>query len=537
MLRYRNLVILVTVAALCVSLAGCGATPTQAPAAPTKAAEPTKVPEPTKAPEPTKTPAGPRTLTIAFGAIPTTADPAFDTGAWAMDAFDTVFDTLVIFKDGKLQASVAESWKTLSDTQWEFKLRKDIKFQNGEPMNAQAAKYSIERILLPANKSNWMSQLGPITKVEAVDDYTLRITTSVPVATLPQNLLVAYLVPPKYAEEVGLAKFAKAPVGSGPFKFDSMDPLTYFTVTAWPESWRWGGKKPGLDKVTWKKLPEDSTRVSALQAGEVDIGDNISPEQAEKLKGTKLQIISQPIAQTLVINLRSTWDTPIKSKLVRQALNYGVDKQSIIKSILLGNATQSQGQIIGPDAFGFNPNLKPYPYDPQKAKDLLKEAGYPDGFEITFNGTQGRYPKDKEVAEVVVAQLAQIGVKAKLEFVENAVFSTMTANGTAAPLHIYGWQYMPAMDISQPIPFLLCNTPRKNHCDPELDKAVAEMGIAMDPAVREKKAWTVAEILRENPPVIFLWPYQNIYGIQPYVNGYVPTAARRADLTKVTLSK
>ncbi len=482
-------------------------------------------------------PAGQRRLTVAYGAIPTTGDPAYDTNALAMDAYDAVFDTLVVFLDGKLRPSVAESWKALSHTEWEFRLRRDVKFHNGEPLNAAAVKFSLERILNPANRIPWQTQLGPISKIDAVDTYTVRITTAEPVATLAENLLIAYLVPPRYFQDVGRDRFAKEPIGSGPFKFKEMNPLTHFTITAFPDSWRWGGRKPGVDEVIWKKLPEDATRVAAFRAREVEATESVPPEQAQRLKAAGARVVSQPIAQTLSINLRSTWDTPLRHKKVRQALNYAVDKESIIKNIMLGHGTLSEGQIIGPDAFGYNPNLKAYPYDVAKARQLLSEAGYANGFEMTFHGSQGRYPKDKEVAEVVVAQLAQVGVRAKIEYLENAVFSQMSRDGTIGPLNIYGWQYMPAMDISQPIPFFTCKTPRKNFCDPNLDEAINTMLSEMDATKRLRKAQILAGIMRDAAPVIFLWQFHSVYAIQPYVRAYVPTTARRADLTKVTIER
>ncbi len=523
-----------------VLLVGCATTPTPAPAAaPTSAAKPTAAVA-TTAPSPAAQPtaaAGSRKLTIAYGAIPTSGDPAFDTNALAMDAYDAVFDKVVEFKDGKLVPSVATAWKALSPTEWELKLRTDVKFHNGEPVNATAVKFTLDRMLNADNKIPWRAQLGAISKVEVVDEATVKVITSEPVATLPQNLLVAYLIPPRYYQEVGKDKFAQAPIGSGPFKFKSTDPLTHFTVVAAPESWRWGGKQPGLDEITWKKLPEDATRVAALQAGEVDVAEALPYEYADQLKKAGISVVSQPIAQTLTINLRSTIDSPLKDKLVRQALNYAVDKEAIVKSILLGNGSLSQGQLVGKDAFGFNPALKPYPYDPAKAKQLLASAGFPNGFETTLHASQGRYPKDKEVSEVVGAQLAQVGVKAKIEFLENAVFSDMSQKGTIGPINIYGWQYMPAMDVSQPIPFFLCNTPRKNFCDPEVDAAVDDMFRTVDETERGRKAGRMAEILRESAPVIFLWQFHSLYGIQPQVKGYVPGPARKADLTQVTVER
>jgi ABC-type transport system substrate-binding protein len=141
------------------------------------------------------------------------------------------------------------------------------------------------------------------------------------------------------------------------------------------------------------------------------------------------------------------------------------------------------------------------------------------------------------VAEVVSAQLAQVGVKAKIEYLENAVFSDMSQKGTIGPINIYGWQYMPAMDISQPIPFFLCSTPRKNFCDPTLDSSVEDMLRTVDERERTRKSEHMAEVLRDTAPVIFLWQFHSLYGIQPHVKGYAPGPARKADLTSVSTER
>lgn len=475
-------------------------------------------------------------LTIAKGAIPTTGDPGYDTGAWSLAAYMYIFDTLVVFEDGELQPSVATSWEAVDETTWEFKLRDDVFFQNGEPLNADAVKFSIDRIMNPDEAIPWAGLMGPIEGTEVVDDTTIRITTSEPFGPLVQKLLVAFLIPPGYYEEVGKEAFAQAPVGSGPFQWVDFDPLTHLTVEPWAESWRWQGNEPGVSAVTWRKMPEASTRVAALAAGEVDVAEDIPAETISQLESLSMEIISQPIAQTMVVNLRNTWDTPLQEMLVRQALNYAIDKEAIVESILSGHATLVDSQLIGPDSFGYNPDLDPYPYDPERARELLAEAGYPDGFEMTYHFSIGRYPKDKEVSEVIAAQLAEVGVQANLEYLENVVFSQMAREGTIGPMSIYGWQSMPAMDINQPIPFFQCETPRKNFCDEELDRLIDEMEQALDPVEREAKAQEMAAYLAETAPVIFLWQFHTIYGIQPYVEGFVPSPAAAVDLTQVSLN-
>lgn len=480
---------------------------------------------------------GDDTLIIAKGAIPTTGDPGYDTGAWSLAAYKHIFDTLIVFEDGALQPSVATSWEAVDETTWEFTLRDDVTFQNGEPLDAEAVKFTIDRIMNPDEAIPWAGQMGPIEDVEVIDDTTVRIHTSVPFGPLVQKLLVAFIIPPDYYQEVGKEAFAQSPIGSGPFQWVDFDPLTHLTVEAWPESWRWQGKEPGVDVVTWRKLPEASTRVSALQAGEVDVADDIPTEVISILEGSGIEVISQPIAQTNVVNLRSTWDTPLADMRVRQAINYAVDKQVLLDSILQGHGTLVNSQLIGPESFGFNPDLEPYPYDLERARELLAEAGYPDGFEITFHFSEGRYPKDKEVSEAIAAQLAQVGIQANLEYLENVVFSQMAREGTIGPMSIYGWQSMPAMDINQPIPFFKCETPRQNFCDEQLDTLIEEMEQTLDVEEREQKAQEMAVYLAETAPVLFLWQFHTVYGIQPYVDGFTPTPAWATDLTQVTVNK
>jgi len=475
-------------------------------------------------------------LTIAKGAIPTTGDPGYDTGAWSLAAYMYVFDTLVVFEDGEVQPSIATSWEAIDEQTWEFTLRDDVTFQNGEPLDANAVKFTIDRIMNPDEAVPWAGLMGPIESTEVIDETTIQIRTSEPFGPLVQKLLVAFIIPPSYYEEVGKEAFAQAPVGSGPFQWVDFDPITHLTVEPWAESWRWEGNEPGVTAVTWRKMPEASTRVAALAAGEVDVAEDIPAETISQLESLDIQIMSQPIAQTMVVNLRNTWDTPLQEMLVRQALNYAIDKQAIADSILSGHATLVDSQLIGADSFGYNPDLEPYPYDPDRARELLAEAGYPDGFEMTYHFSIGRYPKDKEVSEVIAAQLAEVGVQANLEYLENVVFSQMARDGTIGPMSIYGWQSMPAMDINQPIPFFQCETPRENFCDEELDRLIDEMEQELDPVAREANAQEMAAYLAETAPVIFLWQFHTIYGIQPYVEGFVPSPAAAINLTQVSLN-
>lgn len=543
-MRTKSSIIVLYVLLLGLFAVGCGGTPQATPAAPTAApnaatqattapapAVPTAVPA-TAAPT---VPPAPQVLTIGQGAIPVSGDPAFDTNALAMAVYRFVFDTLATAEGGKLTPALAESWQAANDTTWDFKLRKGVKFHNGEDFNAAAVKFSIDRILNVDNKSPWRSRIIDIDHVDVVDDSSVRIVTKRPIGTLVSSLLTIFIVPPKYFQQVGPDKFADAPVGTGPFKFASFDKLTNFTVTAAENSWR---GKPTLTKVTWKKISEESTRVAALEAGELDAASDIPPEVVDQLKAKKLTILDVPIAQSNVINLRTTNDSPLKNKLVRQAVNYAVDKDTILKTVMGGHGKVLDGQLVGSDAFGYCSSLKAFEYDPKKAKDLLAQAGYSSGINLKWAGSVGRYPKDKEVMQAVVAQVNDAGIKIDLEFVENVVFSQKSADGTLGPDgYIFGWQYLPGMDISEPTPFFLTTERRNLLKDTEYDKLYEAMSKAVDPAVRQKAACDLSTWFRDNTPVLFLWQFSSINVVQPYVQGYVPRSDRTVDLMKVSIQK
>jgi peptide/nickel transport system substrate-binding protein len=479
-------------------------------------------------------PAAAARLTIGIGSIPNTPDPHRDSTANALPAYAQMFEKLVGVDDaGKVVGVLAESWRIVNETTWEFKLRRNVTFHNGEPLTSEAVKFSIERVLNPAIKSPWGSRIATVDKVEAPDSHTVRITTKGTFAPLLQGLTVVDILPPKYLTEKGDREFAAGPVGTGPFRFKSWIKQDHLALTANPTYWR---GKPALDEVVFRSIPEDSTRVAGVETGELDVALLIPPEQVGRLKakGANVQSVNQ--GQGMVINFRATVE-PFKNKKVRQALNYAVDKEAILKNLLLGYGRILDGQVVGPDGFGYNPALKPYPYDPKRARQLLTEAGYPNGFTVKFHGSVGRYTKDKEIEEAVIGQLAEIGVTAQLEILEAGVFIQSALGATIGPIWIWAWQYLPAMDADLPLSLFHTRSILKQYANPDYDGMVARARAAINPEERGKILQEMAAFLRDDPPAIFLVQTPGIYAVQPWVQGFAWRPNYLMDLARVRVTK
>ncbi len=425
-------------------------------------------------------------LTIGIGSIPNTPDPHRDSTANALIAYAQLYEKLVGVDDtGRIVGVLAESWRVVNDTTWELKLRRGVAFHNGEPFTADSVKFSIERVLNPATKSPWGSRIAPVDRVEVVDAGTVRIITKSTFAPLLQGLMTVDMLPPKYFAEKGEREFAGAPVGTGPFRFTSWVKQDHLALAANPAYWR---GRPALDEVVFRSIPETPVE-------------------------------------------------PFTSKKVRQALNYAVDKEAILKSLLAGYGRVLDGQIVGPDGFGYNPALKPYPHDPKRAKQLLAEAGFPNGFTVKFNGSVGRYTKDKEIEEAVIGQLAEIGVTAQLEILEAGVFIQSALGATIGPMWIWAWQYLPAMDADLPLSLFQSRSILKEYANPDYDALVARSRAALRPEERRKVLQEMAAFLRDDPPSIFLVQTAGIYAVQPWVQNFVWRPNYLIDLTRVRVTK
>ena len=458
------------------------------------------------------------TLVIAQGVDPTTMDPQnhMETPAWNVHL--QMFDTLLQRDpDIKIKPLLAESYRIVNDLTWEFKLRKGVKFHNGEDFNSAAVKFVLERMADPKLKLRQTVFQGIIDRVDVVDDYTVRIVTKKPYPVMDAMLCIyGQVIPPKYFQEKGPAHFATNPVGTGPYKFVRWVKDDHILLEANNQYWR---GVPKIKKVIFRPIPEATTRVAALQTGEADIIVNIPPHLMKLMDWKGRSFVSKvPSVRVIYMAFDTTKGGPVADKRVRQAIAMGVNMETNIKKILEGNGILL-GSPFTDKHFGYDPKIKPYPYDPEKAKKMLAEAGYPSGFDFTLNSPAGRYLNDKEMAEAVAGDLRKIGIRANVKTHEWGTYMTnMMYAHNAAPAYILGWGNT-SFDADFTInPLMRTGMLLSNVSIPKLD-ALIDQGIStMDKQKRLKIYSDAAKEIHDEVPWGWVYQQVDIYGANERVN-------------------
>ena len=494
--------------------------PTAAPAAkPTEAAKPaapaaaaTAAPKPAEAkPAAAAAKPGGRTdVVVGMGASVTTLNPHLETTNLLSTMISHMSETLTTQSpELKLVGRLAESWKPVDGQTWEFKLRPNVKFHDGSAFNAQVAKANIDWVMDTNNKANSQrAYVSDIVETQAVDELTLRVKTKAASGTLPSRIQRLGMNSMKALQEMGPEKFGLAPVGTGPYKFVELVRDSHLTVEGWDGYW---GAKPAIRKIQFKFIPEDATRVAALQAGAIDLAVNIPPDIAETFASDKTYRVERVhTTRNMFLNI-NTKNAPFDNVKVRQAMNYAVDKDAIVKNILQGNATITPA-VCSPDlVFGCPSDLKPYPYDPAKAKQLLAEAGYPNGFETTMWNTQGRYLASVDIGQALAGYFEKVGIKMNVEMKEWGVWNTAFSKGEQPTTFYQGFgnQFADADGI---LGSHFHSARRALYwSSPEIDTKIAAEMAEVDPAKRDQLAQAVVRDIYDLAPWVFLWDIHDVH--------------------------
>ena len=449
-------------------------------------------------------------IIIAQGVDATTLDPHMHAETPTTNVITQMFDNLLVRdQEMRLQPQLALSVEAMDDLTWEVILREDIVFHNGEVFNAETVKFNIERILNPDNKSPQIANLSAIEKVEVIDEYTVHITTSAPYPVLPGRLNIQ-MVPKEYIEENGQEHFAANPVGTGPYKFVSWTKDEAVVMEANEDYWR---GPPAIKKITIKPIPESAARIAELQTGGVDLIVNVPPHQAEAIDAAaSTKVANTPSGRFIFVSLNSQREGPLADKRVRQAMNYAVNVDEIIDNVLDGYGYRSTQPLTTLD-FGFDADIDIYEYNPEKAKQLLAEAGYPDGVEIDFGSPAGRYVMDKEVAEAIVGQLAEVGIKANIKVQEWGVYVGKILDQTVEEAYLIGWGTS-LFDADATL-FSWFRTGQRfsTYSDVAVDALLDKARAVVDADEREYLYHQALGIIMEDAPFILLYQQEDLYGI------------------------
>ncbi len=378
--------------------------------------------------------AQPAQISIAQPAEATTMDPGRSTQVLTVNYFYNLYDSLTRWDAAlQLRPGLATSWKAVNDTTWEFTLRSGVRFHDGSAFSAADVKATLERNLQPG-KTVVTAGFTTIEAVEAVTPTLVRIVTKKPDPLLPVRMaqMGSQILPARLTTDDGVKELARRPVGTGAYRFVEWVKDERLVMEANRDWWGWEGKAPAIDRVIWKAIPEDFPRLVALEKGEADIVTNVPPDRIKSIaEGRGTRAVTAAATRTVTFWMNAT-QPPLSDKRVRQALHYALDVNAIITSLYAGLGKPMSGGLADTD-FGYNAALKPYPYDPARARALLTQAGYPGAIELTLYAGSGTMVNDKHLLEVIADMWAKVGMRARVQMMEMAARQRMNNDRTVPP--------------------------------------------------------------------------------------------------------
>ena len=494
------------------------------------------------------TSAGAAELVIALGADVTSIDPHNNNAAPNNSIAEQIFNKL-IENDPRQnpKPGLAESWRTVDDLTWEFKLRRGVKFHDGSDFTAADVAFSIERPGIINTPGGFTIFTRAIIEKTIVDPYTIRLKTAAPYPNLPIDMSGLIIVSSKAAKGAIAADFdsGKATIGTGAFKFVRYAKGDRIELARFDAYW---GTKPAWDKVTFRVIASDPSRVAALLAGDVRAIESVPTADLAKLsKNADLTIYRTVSHRVMYLHLDTNRDktpfvtdkagkpldkNPLKDLRVRRALSKAINRPGIVERVMDGAAVAT-GQLMPEGMFGYTPALKTEAFDPEGAKKLLAEAGYPDGFGITLHGPNDRYVNDDQISQAIAQMLSRIGIQTKVETMPSAVYFS---RGTKLEFSfmLVGWASDTA-EASSPLKSLLATFDAKKgmgaanrgrYSNPKMDALLEQALATVDDNKREKLLQQATELGVGDLGIIPLHHQVNLWGARKGVL-YTPRTDER----------
>lgn len=463
-------------------------------------------------------------LRVGVVAFPASdGDPHRSVSVFSTYTWSPTFETLTTFQeDGTLVGELAVSWAQVSPKTWHFSLRPDVVFSNGRPFTAAAVVSSLNYLKTPHGLTSSLTRdLAVVDQAEVIDDLTVAVSTTRPSAILPRLMAALYIVEPQQWRELGPEGFAQDPIGSGPFTIEDWrgNRILY---AANPTSWR----PPQLASMEVLLLPEATTRLQALMTGGIDIGIGMGPDDIAPLESVGGYMHQRKPIDVMSLTLVIEDGRPANDLRVRRALNHAVNKDAITQ-VLLEGLTQpaTQGAVRG--LLGYNPNLDTFPYDPDKARALLKEAGYEDGFELDVEVIIGSNAGDAAIYQLIAANLAEVGVTLNVITIPTSQMVRVILQGQWRGdgfSQIFGaW---PTFEPLRTIRLHSCLQPTPWYCDERITPTYKAALETPDLEERIRLTQDVLAFYHDQATAILLHEVPLMDGIGPRVVGYAPNKGK-----------
>ena len=469
-------------------------------------------------------------LVIGMGFSPRSLWANSSTAQQEVNISEQITEKLIEFgPNAEFEPRLASSWEQIDDTTLELVLEEGVTFTNGEAFNAESAVYSLEVML---NSAAYGTFTSAIASAEAVDEYTVRITTASPTGLHMAALAVgSFQYPMAHFEEVGEEAFGTAPIGTGPYILDELVLGEEVRLVANQDYWNGA---PDIERVIFRTIPEPSSQLAALETGEIGLLLDMPLDAADRIESSPdLQVIGRPGSRMYSLTMSAISDSPMAEPAVRAAIKYALDVEAIIAGPLQGRGVQLQDQMLTEAYFGFDPTREAVEYDPDRAIELLAEAGYPDGFDAVFKYPSGRYVKDAEVSQVIAAQLAEVGINVTQEVLEPGTFLDQLSNLELNDMYFGGT--LPPADAHYVYFQYECEWRYAYYCRDDIDELLVEGTSTADAEERMAIYDEMRAIFDEDPPAVPLYVTEDLYGATAALSGFTPWASQFVDVRSFVL--
>jgi len=445
-------------------------------------------------------------MKVALTADVGSMDPYKDNSVVGLEVQGHLFDALLDFRGPRVTPVplVARRWQNVDPTTWRFFLRKGIKFHDGKELTADDVKFSFE---LAQASPTAKAKVANVTDVRVIDPYTVDVKTAGPAASLLANLTFIFILPKADYQARGAEAFGQQPIGSGPYRLERWDKGQQIILTAFGGYW---GGAPRPTRIVIRPIPEASTRLAELLTGGVDVIQDLPVENVQQVRQNKdLAVIQAKGIRQIYFPINVKADTPLKDRRVRQALNFAIDRQKIVRDILEGFGEVRTGPW-GPGQMGFNAEAaKFFSYNPEKAKALLREAGYPDGFAVAWNLCKGCWLKDSEILEAIANQLRAVGIRVTIKLLEvNQLFADQNAANFQIGMIRWSRQYDTDTIIAG---IQVQSGTQKWYTNPGIDALIAKGRETLNPAARDKVYQDLFKALVEDAPYVYTHAQDSVW--------------------------